>query len=91
LGIPVLPDVNDRVAGESGPRVTPAGVWAYCWNGCSISSDPEGDPVIPLAVRATAGTRTRSDKLSLMKSETRGARAPALEMMRSARGVATCR
>ena len=26
LGIPVLPDVKDRVAGESGPSTTPAGV-----------------------------------------------------------------
>jgi len=47
--------------------------------------------VIPLGVRATAGISTRRERLSLIKSETRGAKAPALEMMRSARGVATCR
>jgi len=56
-----------------------------------MSCSEAGDPVIPVGVRATAGTRTRRDKLCLMKSETRGASAPALEMMSSARGVATCR
>jgi hypothetical protein len=47
--------------------------------------------VIPLGVSATAGTKTRRERLSLIKSETRGASAPALEMIRRARGVATCR
>ena len=30
FGIPVDPEVKLRVAGESGPSTTPAGVWAYC-------------------------------------------------------------
>ena len=92
LGMPVLPEVKDRVAGESGPRTTPAGDRLYCWYGSRMSGpDSALDPVIPFGVIAIAGMRTRRESSFSMYSDTVGDRLPAEEMMRRARGVETDR
>ena len=88
--MPVEPEVKDKVACESGPRTTPAGVCEYCWNGARMSSpSPEREPVTPDSVRAMAGTWKRRERLDEMNSDTLGARTPALEMTSKARGVET--
>ncbi len=83
------PLVKLSVAAESGPRMTPAGVDEYCWYGSRMSLESRTPPVMPVEVKAMAGIWTRSDKLSLMYSDTRGASVPALEIMSRALGVET--
>lgn len=84
--------MNERVAGESGPRTTPAGVCESDWKGVRMSSAVSGrEPVTPLDERAMAGTWRRRDNFSEMYSDTEGARTPAEEMTRRARGDETSR
>ena len=81
-----------NVAGESGPRTTPAAVCDSSWNGPRMSeASPGRDPVIPLGVIAIAGTCRRSDRLLAINSETDGANNPAEEMTSNALGVETWR
>jgi hypothetical protein len=90
LGIPVEPEVKLRVAGESGPRTTPAGTVEYCWKGSRMSA-PSREPVTPDDERAMAGTSSLRERLVEMYSDTTGDKAPAEDMMRRARGVETDR
>jgi hypothetical protein len=85
----VLPEVKLNVAGESGPRTTPAGVLEYWRYGSRASGWPGGEPLTPSGVRDIAGICNRSERFAVMKSDTVGERVPAEAMIKRALGVET--
>ncbi len=56
-----------------------------------MSAEPGRDPVTLVEEIDMAGTWRRRERLAVIKSDTEGARDPALDMTRRARGVETWR